>query len=28
LRLSIAAPLNKQPGDLTQPLQFTVGNNF
>ncbi len=28
LRLSIAVPLNKQPGDLTQPLQFTVGNAF
>jgi outer membrane protein insertion porin family len=28
LRLSLAVPLNKQPGDLTQPLQFTVGNNF
>ena len=28
LRLSVAVPLNKQPNDLTQPLQFTVGNNF
>ncbi|MEY2333799.1 outer membrane protein assembly factor BamA [Acidithiobacillus ferrianus] len=28
LRLSLAVPLNKRPGDLTQPLQFTVGNNF
>jgi outer membrane protein insertion porin family len=28
LRLSLAIPLNKQPGDLTQPLQFTVGNAF
>ena len=28
LRLSLAIPLDKKPGDLTQPLQFTVGNNF
>ncbi|MBU2804061.1 BamA/TamA family outer membrane protein, partial [Acidithiobacillus ferridurans] len=28
LRLSLAVPLDKKPGDLTQPLQFTVGNNF
>ncbi|WP_291510731.1 outer membrane protein assembly factor BamA [Acidithiobacillus sp.] len=28
LRLSLAIPLDKKPGDLTQPLQFTVGNAF
>jgi len=28
LRLSVAIPLDKKPGDLTQPLQFTVGNAF
>jgi Outer membrane protein/protective antigen OMA87 len=34
LRLSLAIPLDKKPGDLTQPLQlqlqlqFTVGDNF
>ncbi|MBU2827172.1 MAG: outer membrane protein assembly factor BamA [Acidithiobacillus ferriphilus] len=28
LRLSLAVPLNRHPNDLTQPLQFTVGNNF